>query len=72
MGGVGQDQGGSRVHCDSLDEGGAQLCPCGIATLTPQHFTVASQDDTLMSAWEFPIPPRRNRCAPRPAHIRQI
>ena len=28
---------------DSLDEGGAQLCPCGIATATPQHFTVASR-----------------------------
>ena len=27
---------------NSLDEGGAQLCPCGIATITPQHFTVAS------------------------------
>ena len=57
---------------NSLDEGGAQLCPCGIATVTPQHFTVASQDDTHMSAWEFPIPPKRNRCAPRPAHIRQV
>ena len=40
--GFGRDQDGSRVHCDSLDEGGAQLCPCGIATVTPQHFTVAS------------------------------
>jgi hypothetical protein len=34
---------GSRVHCDSLGEGGAQLYPCGLATATPQHFTVASQ-----------------------------
>ena len=30
-----QDRGGSRVHCDSLDEGGAQLYPCGLATTTP-------------------------------------
>src|SRR5262249_62342673 len=37
------DRDGSRVHCDSLDEGGAQLCPCGIATATPQHFTMASR-----------------------------
>ena len=39
----GEDRDGSRVHCDSLDEGGARLCPCGIATATPQHFTVASR-----------------------------
>jgi hypothetical protein len=28
---------------DSLDEGGAQLCPCSITTATPQHFTVVSR-----------------------------
>jgi hypothetical protein len=28
---------------DSLDGGGARLCPSGIATATPQHFTVASR-----------------------------
>jgi hypothetical protein len=39
---------------NSLDEGGAQLCPCGIATATPQHFTVASQADIHMPAHEFP------------------
>ena len=38
-----QDRDGSRVHCDSLDEGGARLGPCGIATATPQHFTMASR-----------------------------
>ena len=43
MRGSGQDRDGSRVHCDSLDEGGARLGPCGIATATPQHFTVASR-----------------------------
>jgi hypothetical protein len=26
---------GSRVHCGSLDRGGARLCPCGLATATP-------------------------------------
>ena len=25
-----------------FDKGGAQLCPCGFATATPQAFTVAS------------------------------
>ena len=33
---------GSRVHSDSLDEGGARLCPCGIAASTPQSFLTAS------------------------------
>jgi hypothetical protein len=53
---LGQDRDGSRVHCDSLDEGGAQLYPCGIATATPQHFTVASQADTHTPARKFPRP----------------
>ena len=56
MAGVGQNRDGSHVHCDSLDEEGAQLYPCGIATTTPQHFTVASQADTHMSARKFPAP----------------
>jgi len=38
----GQDPDGSRVHSDSLDEGGARLCPCGIAAGTPQSFPAAS------------------------------
>ena len=50
------DRDGSRVHCDSLDEGGAQLCPCGIATATPQAFTVASRQTSISPAWEFPVP----------------
>ena len=58
---------------NSLDEGGAQLCPCGIATVTPQHFTVASRANIHMPTREFPIPTiSRDRCAPHPAHIRQI
>ena len=68
----GKDRDGSRVHCDSLDEGGAQLCPCGIATATPQHFTVASRTDIHKPARKFPARPKPDRCAPRPAHIRQI
>src|SRR6185312_457019 len=53
---VRQDRGGSRVHRDSLDEGGAQLYPCGLATATPQHVTVASPVDIHKSAREFPAP----------------
>jgi len=41
--GTEQTRNGSRVHCCSLSGGGAQLCPCGIAMATPQHFTMASR-----------------------------
>ena len=56
---------------DSLDEGGAQLCPCGIATATPQHFTVASKVNIHMPTPKFPVE-TSDGCAPHPAHIRQI
>jgi|HubBroStandDraft_1064217.scaffolds.fasta_scaffold05584_7 hypothetical protein len=63
--------GGSRVHCDSLGEAGARLCPSGLATSAPQAFNVASKAGDN-------IPPRSSRRngkqqdAPRPAHIRQV
>ena len=53
----GKSRDGSRVHCDSLDEGGARLCPCGLATATPQHFTVASDRTTHGSVRSSPTPP---------------
>jgi len=46
--------GGSRVHCDSLAGVGARLCPSGLATATPQTFTVASRACTRKPAREFP------------------
>jgi len=52
----GQTRGGSRVHCCSLSEGGAQLCPCGLATATPQHVTVASPAHIFKPAQKFPAP----------------
>jgi hypothetical protein len=61
------DRDGSRVHCDSLDEGGAQLYPCGIATATPQHFTVASrQTSTCPPGSSPPVMKERVRAAPGP------
>ena len=54
-----------------FDRGGAQLCPCGIATATPQAFTVASLSatstdvgvsGTILCAGVHRIP----------AHIRQV
>ena len=38
----GKIRNGSRVHCGSLVEGGARLCPCGLAASTPQPFPAAS------------------------------
>ena len=38
----GRIRNGSRVHCGSLNEGGARLCPCGLAAGTPQPFPAAS------------------------------
>ena len=38
----GRSQGGSHVHHQPVDEVGAQLFPCSLATVTPQAFTVAS------------------------------
>jgi hypothetical protein len=40
---------GSHVQCEPIDELGAQLCPCDIATATPQTFTVASLPATFTS-----------------------
>jgi len=50
----GEDREGPRVHCCSLDEGGAQMCPCGIATATPQHFTVASRQTSTRPPRSYP------------------
>jgi hypothetical protein len=64
----GGDRNGSHVHCDSLDEGGAQLCPCGIATATPQHVTVASRGYHTNASPGVPrqAEARRVRTAPGP------
>jgi hypothetical protein len=38
-----QNEDGSRVHCDSFDEGGARVGPRGLTAATPKHFTVVSR-----------------------------
>jgi len=43
----GDHRAGSHVHWKPIDELGAQLCPCDIATATPQTFTAASLPATL-------------------------
>ena len=67
----GKSRDGSRVHCDPLDEGGARLCPCGIATATPQHFTVASDRTTHESVRSSPTPPRPDRATESGAGARR-
>ena len=59
---------------DSLDEGGAQLCPCGIATATPQHFTVASRMHIHMPTPEFPadLPTGAHRTRPISARLEPV
>jgi len=44
-----------------IDGGGAQLCPCDLATPTPQTFTVASQPATL---YRPKSSPPKGGCAP--------
>ena len=47
--------GGSRVHHDSLAGVGARLCPSGLATATPQPFTVASPGQLKTTRPEVPF-----------------
>ena len=62
-----EPRGGSHVHHQPIVGRGAQLYPCGIATVTPQAFTVASPASDLKTAREFPARhERRVRAAIQP------
>src|SRR2546422_3350515 len=50
----GRRRDGSHVHHAPIDGGDAELCPCTIATGTPQSFSVASWPGTLALASESP------------------
>jgi hypothetical protein len=72
----GQPQGGSHVHHEPVSGLGAQLCPCSIATPTPQAFDVASgptkkiptegvarsRKRTSVHCYPGPHPPGWSRC----------
>ena len=45
---------GSHVHCHPINGLGTRLCPCGIATATPQTFTVASRPRRNRPSLKFP------------------
>src|SRR5262249_14428529 len=55
----------------SLGEGGARLCPSGLAAGTPQAFPAASLAALKDRPGSSP-PVMKDRCAPRPAPIRQV
>ena len=62
---------GSHVHSRTLQRGRSQLCPCNLATATPQSFTVASRADDISRPRSFPPgPSRRVRVATQPTSVR--
>jgi hypothetical protein len=63
---------GSRVHCGSLNEVGARLCPSDPVTSTPQTFLVTFPERLTQPAPESSRRICRQRDAPRPTQIRQI
>jgi hypothetical protein len=62
----GKTRDGSRVHCGSLNEVGARLCPCGIAASTPQTFLAASLAARAHRLGSSPPNPQRVRTASSP------
>ena len=46
---------------------GAQLCPCNLATATPQSFTVASRADDISRPRSFPPGPQAGGYALQPS-----
>lgn len=66
--------GGSRFHCDSLDEGVARLCPCGLAMSTPTDLPHGLPAGNGKPAQEFPTSPRptgAHRVLPRSTRFEQ-
>ena len=63
----GTETGGSRVHCHPVSGSGIRLCPCGLATATPQPFAMASHPRLPRPGQEFPALPWQDGCAPQPS-----
>ena len=69
----GDHRDGSHVHSEPFDGIGAQLCPCSLATATPQTFTVASRPATSPGQGvprRRPVGSRRVRAATQPRSAR--
>jgi hypothetical protein len=58
---TGEIRDGSRVHCGSLDRGGVRLCPCGLATPTPQPFSMAFPDTSFTGPESSPTSPKTSK-----------
>jgi hypothetical protein len=67
---LGATRDGSRVHGESIDQSGIQLCPGSFATVTPQAFAVASPPTRQVGYGVSPFSERTVHC--NPAHIHQI
>lgn len=61
---------GSHVHLDPFRGLGAQLCPCDLATVTPQAFTVASTAGDIDPPRSFPRVAARICVAAQPISVR--
>lgn len=57
---------------EPFDGRGAQLCPCRLATGTPQAFPVASPPGDLDRPGSSPLDERRADARGSPAQIRQV
>jgi hypothetical protein len=67
---MGATRDGSRVHEESIDQSGIQLCPGSIAMVTPQAFTMASPPTRQIGYGVGPPTGQTVHCIP--AHIHQI
>ena len=61
---------GSHVHLGPFHELGAQLCPCDLATVTPQAFTMAFAADDIGRPKSSPRVAAWMRVAAQPLSVR--
>lgn len=55
---------------EPIDGVGVQLCPCGIAMVTPQAFTMASPTSDINPSGSSPRPRAKVRTAAWPRSVR--
>ncbi len=72
---MGADAGGSHVHCCPVDGLGTRLCPCGIATATPQTIHRGLQAQAMETLPGVPRPTSWEKKAGahrKPARIHRV
>src|ERR1019366_2095757 len=70
--GCGTHPDGSHVHCHPINGLGTRLYPCGLATATPQTFTVASRPRRNRPSLKFPCPCSGQGAHREPARIHRV